>query len=559
MPETTTDNQTGTVDASLLSRIAAVEATAAEAMRMATLAPSLVLHEGALATPYLNSASLSVAGRAAALPTGYAAATDIRHFGVIVQPFDVKATDTVARQNLICLQDAIDWSAETGGLIQLPAGAIDIFGTAIWRIGAGIRGAGKHSSRLRQIQVPRSASEAFTDMLVCPPVSGREGGTGFTLLADLILDGGWNMRNFVGATGAVNWSYDPSRMTQRAVVYDTPVTGTGGGSASREVSSDAHNRLDNVTVTNVAGIGIQMSGRGENFIRGVELSKCATTGLRLDSPDCFISDLTSYTHGDSGIIITGKASNLRFTNSKMWFTGMQRDVEVIGAGVQFPDSGTAAMTLSNISTQDTWGPGLHLCGDAGITFHGDLDEAGGGRLEQQGFGYTGTRSLPRCFVRAAGTLRRAQINAQIKGGTRTPVRPHLLHISGSSVAGCEFRFAGDVSGVHEQRVAENISNRNARRHNEVWLGNRLLHGYVTDENLADAAHGVNDPNYGPSRAYTATGELLCRSSAGGWRRDPAAQGVRVLAFEYWDETGYLDAVVEHADDPNVWVVRYADA
>lgn len=559
MPDTSTDLATGYDDSELRNRLVAVEATTAEAMRLAAAAPSLALADAELATPYLTSASISVGGREAALPTGHAVATDIRHFGVVVQPFDGIASEAVARQNLQYLQEAIDWSAATGGLIQLPAGAIDIYGTAMWQLGAAIRGAGKHSSRLRQTQLPRSDSEPFADLLVCPPVDGRTGGTGFTLLADLILDGGWNLRNHAGVRGAPNWSYDPARMTQRAVVYDTPNGGPAGASASREASSDAHNRLDNVTVANIAGCGIQMSGRGENFIRGVELRKCAVTGLLLDSPDCFISDLTSYAHGDSGVVITARASNLRFTNSKMWFTGMQRDAEVIGAGIHLPDQGTAALTMSNISTQDSWGPGLHLSGDAGISFHGDLDEAGGGRLEQQGIGWGGPRSQPRCFLRAEGTLRRARIDAQIKGGGRTDSRPHLLHLSGSGIANCDFRFGGDLSQIHAQPVLESNAIRNARRHNEVWFGQRLLHGHVTQQQLQDASHGVNDPTYGPSLAYTSAGEMMCRAADGYWRGQQAATaGFRVMAFEHWDEAGFQAAVAEYASDPLVWVVRYAE-
>lgn len=564
MPVTETDPALPSTNSEAVTemhaRMAALEATAAEALRLALAAPSLRL-PGApgLTTPFLPSASLHAEGRETALPLGHAPATDIRHFGVVVHGFDIVASDAVASRNLACLQDAIDWSAATGGLIQLPAGSIDILGTAIWHLGASMRGAGKHSSRLRQRQLARSDREAFADLLACPPVNGREGGNGYTLLADLILDGGWNMRNHADARGAPNWSYDPARMTQRGVAYDTPVGGPARGSAARDACSDAHNRLDNVTIANVAGYGVQMSGRGENFLRGVELRRCAGSGLLLDSPDCFVSDLTSYSHGDSGIVITAKASNLRMTNSKMWFTGMQRDVEVIGAGIYLPDPGTAALTLSNISTQDSWGPGLHLSGDSGITFHGDIDEAGGGRLEQQGFGFGGTRRLPRCFVRAEGTLRRARIDAQIKGGGRSATRPHLVHLSGSGVQGCDFRFGGDLSRVHEQRVVESNATRNNRRHNEVWFGNRLLHGHVTLAQLQDAGHGVNDPAYGPSHALTTAGEALCRAADGSWRGAGAPAGIQVLAFEPWDEAGFQAAVAQHAGNPLVWVVRYAAA
>ena len=55
---------------------------------------------------------------------------------------------------------------------------------------------------------------------------------------------------------------------------------------------------------------------------------------------------------------------------------------------------------------------------------------------------------------------------------------------------------------------------NAGRYNEIWFEDRLLHGQVTAKELNTASHGVNDPVYGPSRAYRNDGRLMVRGPAG---------------------------------------------
>lgn len=217
--------------------------------------------------------------------------------------------------------------------------------------------------------------------------------------------------------------------------------------------------------------------------------------------------------------IRASGANLRWTNSKLWFCGMQRDVEPIGAGVCLPDPGSETVLMNNISTQDTWGPGLHVQGNIGIVFNGDIDEAGGGRLEEQGLGYQGRRTLSRAFLRAPGTLRRAKITAEVKGGARLGQanRPLLLDMPGSAVQHCTFRFGGDLSHIATPHVATSVGHINANRYNEVWFENRLLHGQVSQRNLNTATHGVNDPQYGPTKVIREDGRMLVRSfTTGNW-------------------------------------------
>ena len=115
--------------------------------------------------------------------------------------------------------------------------------------------------------------------------------------------------------------------------------------------------------------------------------------------------------------------------------------------------------------------------------------------------------------------------------------PYLLDLSGSGVIGNVFRFNTDLhddagsSGFSMDLATGSLSSpsrikangvlwtngyANAKRYNEVWFGKRLMHGYVTAANLADAAHGVNDTMYGPSIAYRDDGRIMARSSAGAW-------------------------------------------
>lgn len=469
-----------------------------------------------LATPYVQSATLTQDATQISLPTGYTSQIDVRRFGATMVAFGVDASEAVATANQAALQAALDWSSASGGVVSIPGGRLDIFGSLVLPIGGAVRGMAQFSTQLRQRQRPTSLSETFTSVFTAPPVDGAAGGNGFNLISDMMIDGGWNIRNFEGATH-VNWAHDPARMTQVAIQTDTPANGPVA-SASRPTWSDAQSRFQNLTILNVAGTALDLKGRGEIMVNMVEVGKTGKHGLDISAPDCFIHMLTSYTTGDSSAVIRAGAGNLRMTNSKFWFTGMQSAAECVGAGIYLPDQGTTAIEMHAVSTQDTWGPGLDLAGNTGIFFSGDIDEAGGGRTTQQGFGYAGARTLPRSCIRLTGTLRRAEINARVRGGGRNGAanRPALVDFRGAGILGCKLNLNGDLTNIATPAIVEASGYTNARRYNTVDFVGRLMHGAMTKAQLEDPTHGVNDAVYGPTEVTMTDGRQARKNASGTW-------------------------------------------
>ena len=166
-----------------------------------------------------------------------------------------------------------------------------------------------------------------------------------------------------------------------------------------------------------------------------------------------------------------------------------------GAGLEMCDDGLRSVEGSGNTFQDNWGPAVHACGDVAINLSGIIDNPAGGRVEQEGYGYQGARTFPRACIRAIGTLRRAQMKfSVIGGGLNGPTnRPHLLHISGGGIIGSRFDFKGsDLSGINPTLVVEDDGSINAKRWNCVTVEGRMVHGFVTEANLADPTHGIND-------------------------------------------------------------------
>ena len=502
---------------------------------------------GTPATPFLNTAILRFETTDLPVPIGYLSQVDIRYFGGVMRDFTETATDAQATSNLTALQAALDWSYAEAGIPVLPAGRLDIFGTAILRPGVGIRGQGKHHSHIRQRSLARSSTETYADVLASDDTTRA----GFNTIMDLCVDGGWNMRDYEGATGDGNWSYDIATKAQKGISIRSKAateTNIGNGAAGGVNASlvygtgtDMHGLIQNVKIQNTAGYGLYLLGRGEMQTKGVQIERSAVNGLLTACADSFYSNLTVYLSGNSGVVIRGGASDSRWVNTKSWFAGVIKSSEAsVGAGYEFPDNGTANVNMRNATSQDTYGPGFFLRGRSGLDIEGACDEAGGGRLPASGpLGWAGTRALPRCFVRSDNTLKRSRIKLNVFGGARLTAAdyPYLLDLSGSGNVGNIFEFNGDLhddagrSGFSMDLATGSLSSpsrikangvlwtsgyTNAKRYNEVWFGNRLMHGYVTAANLADAAHGVNDTMYGPSIAYRDDGRIMVRTSAGAW-------------------------------------------
>lgn len=443
--------------------------------------------------------------------------------------------------NRTALINALAWSASTGGVVQLGYGILYIWGAVELPLGASINGKGMDASRIQQGQLPQDASTPWLDVLTSPAVVERDnnavppvvhsGGNGYNNITNLTIDGGWNRRSYVGDTADV-WAYPANRMTATGIRIHTPLAGTGSDAAFRTAGSDAHVRLKNVLIQNVAGPGFWCSGRGENFFLNMEIRLCHKS-FYLAAPDCWIHGMTSYTIGDLGAELRAGAGNLRFDLSKLWFIGMVNSYEPIGAGIYIPDAGTYGITMNQVDTQDTFGAGLHMSGDSNITYEGFIDEAAGGRLEAQipALGWKGARTRHRAFIHIDGTCRRAKIKAQIRGGGRngTGNYPYLLNFTGSAHEFNDIRFEGPLTSINMATatlsgataangvvVANGLTN--ANKYNEVWHGFRLIYGAMTEAMLNNAAHQVNDANYGPSEVTMVSGVKASRRNAGliGW-------------------------------------------
>ena len=499
---------------------------------------------GTPATPFLNTAILRFETTDLPVPIGYLSQVDIRYFGGVMRDFTETATDAQATSNLTALQAALDWSYNEAGIPVLPAGRLDIFGTALLKPGAGIRGQGKHHSHIRQRSIARSASETYADVLASDDTTRA----GFNTIMDLCLDGGWNMQDYEGA-GSGNWTYALETKTQKVLSIRSKAatesnigTGASGGVNASLVygtGTDMHGLIHNIKIQNAAGHGMYLLGRGEMQISNIQIERTAVNGLFTACADSFYSNITSYLAGSSGFLIKTGASDSRWVNTKSWFTGMAKSQEVVGAGYEFPDNGSSNINMVNATSQDNFGPGFLLRGRAGINIQGSCDEAGGGRMQQQSMGWTGTRTLPRAFVRCDNTLKRSEINLRIQGGARLTAAdyPYLLDLSGSGVIGNVFRFNTDLhddagsSGFSMDLATGSLSSpsrikangvlwtngyANAKRYNEVWFGKRLMHGFVSQVSLDDTTHGVNDAMYGPTTVIRDDGRIMVRTSAGAW-------------------------------------------
>ena len=482
-------------------------------------------------------------------PASVEDAHSVTAFGAVMSTFPrlTPPTQAVMEANTAALQAALNASAAQGFMATVPDGILYVWGSVTLPLGAMIKGTGKFSSCIQQGRVPGqggvAASEAWVDVFTAPAINGTTGGNGFNLVKDLTIDGGWNLRNSYDAAAGPNWNYTAALMVAAGIRIATPTNGTGGSSAFREAGSDAHVTFENLLIQNVAGYGFHCSGRGENFFKGLEIRRCHRA-YYLSAPDCFMDMLTMYTIGDVGAEIKSGAGNLRWQNSKVWFVGMANGFEPVGAGVYIPDNGTAGIFINNVDTQDTWGPGLYLAGDSNLWYAGNIDEAGGGRLEQQGFGWTGTRTLPRTYIRYGSTCRRAKVQASIRGGSRNGAAnyPLLVHYTGSGAQFTETILdgplatidmaSGSIAGGTKQNgvgVANGLTN--AKCYNVVKHGFRTLYGKVTLAELEDAAHAVNDATYGPDYAELTIGGIACRNRVDGyWRVPEYTQVITTAAY-----------------------------
>lgn len=506
-------------------------------------------------SPYLNTSQVRYAAEAdpRLVNVGPVPWVDIRYFGAQLVAHGATATDAVAQANLIALQEALDWGYEAGGMPVIPGGILDVYGTAYMRPGSNLSGNSRHASRLRQRRIARAAGETYADLLVPDPTLRCATLT----IANLILDGGWSMRQYEGAAGP-NWTYDHTTMTQKVLHISTKGStetnignGASGGtnaSAVYAAGTDSHIGLENIVVVSAAGDGVALWGRGEMQVHGIRVYECARYGMLSAVADSFFSNITIHKTGNSGLVIRSGGSNARINNIKTWYSGLMLSTQPAsllnaagggGCGVEIADPGTKDVQIANLSTQDNWGASVSVQGREGIIISGSFDEAGGGRLQAQGQGFSGTRTLPRAFVRTPGTLVGAKISANLLGGARLTAAdyPYMIDLQGSAVDRCQFEFRGEKSGLAPDNTTTltmdmtsgSITGRqknrgvlwtnghsNANLYNEVWFENRLDYGWMTQAMLDNAAHSINSELYGTSRVYRSDGRIVVKSPAGAW-------------------------------------------
>lgn len=518
-----------TADASLVGVPRAQSAPVSATPAAPYIRPSIMRYDGALDLP---------------VPVGYQSMIDVRHFGdaLALTGFkDAAVSDAQASANLAIIQAGLEWGHAAGGFLMLPGGNIDIFGTLVLKPGMGIGGVGEHHTRIRQRQIARTAAETYADVIA------TEGGAirgGFNTIQNLRINGGWNMRDYEGATG-LNWDYDKARHMQKGLALSTRNStetnigagangGVNVGPIETGISSDSQSRILNVKIENCSGYGLHMHGRGEARVSGLWTERCGRNGLLTAMADSWYGDITCALSGDSGIVMRSGSGNGRWGKIKSWFCGMHRSAEGIGAGIEMPDAGLLTVTMSDVSTQDTWGPGVDMNGNRAIQIDNlMIDEAGGGRLQEQGGGWTGPRTLPRASLRLRDTLRRSTIKGTITGGARNGAAafPYAVDLMAGGLQWNKLELAWDVDAraagnvLHAMDIAPGtIPGRsksggvlwtagltNAKRYNEVWNGHALVYGRLTAAQLADPTHEVNNATYGPTVAYRDDGVIVVKS------------------------------------------------
>ena len=411
----------------------------------------------------------------------------VEHFGAVGVDFTSTVSAPVAAANTAAIQSAIDWSSGTGGAVEFGYGVYGIDGTLTAKSNMILRGQGGHAGHT----VIRQINTAWPDVLASTAaVSANVGGASNCIITGLVLDGGWTLKNS-GTTGG-NWDYLLSSKTQRCLYLASHTS--GAEALNRQGAVDTNHFIFDVWFANAAGRGFLMQGRGEAFISKVKASKCAVVGIDMDCPDNWISDFTTSTCGSVGLLVG--AGNQRIMNGKCWYIGMCEGEEPLGVGVQFSDSsGVKNCTGVNITTQDTYSAGIQLNGQ-NLYLNGAIDNAGGGRLEQFGQGWQGTRTRPKVALEMAN-IRDSSGYISIEGQVDTyknGVLPNLVHFSSS---GCD-RNAIEISVNrfntkywNSTAVTAVSGYTNAKRHNVVWMNGQLIHGTRTATELGDKAHSVN--------------------------------------------------------------------
>lgn len=424
--------------------------------------------------PALPSANTLGAALQTQIATDTRGARSLESFGATAVDYDQTPTD-----NRAAFLSAIDWCANTGGEVIIGAGLYGVDGDLPLKSYANFRGLGRDHSRV--VQIAASATDTFTSS------AAADESIAFCRFMDFAIYGGWT-------SDSAGWNEDKStghnfaclRLIGSSDGPDDPIAFAREGVS---FIADPYHVISGMHLGDVAGYGLYTDGRGEFNVFANRIDGCSMNGMHFLAPDCFLGFNSVKRVGNNAVYMTG--GNQRVVNEKYWFTGMSRDAERVGAGLQIDGSGVANEQL-RITTQDTWGPGLVVDGDAPDIIV-QIDEAGGGRVEQQGFGWAGARTENRSCIRVAGAMRHGKIRGSVRGGGRVGVgnEPCLVDFSSSGCYGNRFDFVQEGAELNSTLIQTSTGYDNNKRHNIVTLNEQLLHGAVTPAELADAAHGIN--------------------------------------------------------------------
>jgi hypothetical protein len=436
--------------------------------------------------------------------TGARNVLPVEYFGARAVGWDDDPTD-----NLAALQRAINWSSEEGGTILLGAGVYGIDGTLQLLSHTTIVGLGGTTgvSCIQQLDMN------WPSCLASVTSTSHATGVANVKLVGFMVDGGWDFKNTFN-TGST-WDYLLASKTSYGIYLSCPLN-SGADLVNRFGSIDANNFLSDLYVTKVAGIGIYMEGRGESRIQHIRVSSCATDGFYLESPDNWMTDCTYNVCGNRGLVVSG--GNERIMGIKSWFIGMCKGQEVTGIGVEFPDgAGITNVDGTNITTQDTWGPGMLIEGNT-IRVQGRVDCAGGGRLEDSNLGYQGNRTKPRSSIEI-GNLKDSRVECAIRGtgpfdlsAAGQHLYPHHVYFSNGgadqNLIDITYYKRSSVDWFNPTMINAVAGVANAKRHNIVQTQNGdILYGTRTAGELGDIAHSVNLYKQFGQRVVMNTGQI----------------------------------------------------
>jgi hypothetical protein len=188
--------------------------------------------------------------------------------------------------------------------------------------------------------------------------------------AVLVLQNGYTERVYVhDFTIDGNASNQSSTSAHGIYFNNSDLSGAQTSANSTIGSNDPRQRIEDVLVTNTAGDGIYVDGRGATFISSVQVYKTGGYGIHLDAWDSYIQLADIGATAKSGLLLDLNAGSTRVSSVKSWYTGWNGSAftGIDGDGVRVLSGG---VILTNIETQDNGANGLYINGVSDVTVAG---------------------------------------------------------------------------------------------------------------------------------------------------------------------------------------------